>query len=297
MDHIAIALTDDAALRVYAAITTDTVKEAQILHKSYPVATAALGRTLTAGAIMGAMLKGDKGSITIQIKGDGPLGTIIVVSDSKSNVRGYVSNPDISMPPRADGKLDVGGGVGKNGFVNIVRDLGMGKPYAGHIELVSGEIAEDLTKYFAVSEQIPTAMALGVLVDTDGSVAASGGFIVQLMPGFGYGDDEIITRLEETIKTLPSVTKMIADGADGEGIINALLEGTPYNVLEKRGVRYKCGCSYKRVERALISIGEKDLLSLIEDGIDAVIDCNFCDKKYVFSVEHLKALLRKCRKS
>lgn len=293
-DNIAIAITNDAALRVYAAVTTQTVAEAQRLHNSYPLATAALGRTLTAAAMMGAMLKNDKGSVTIQIKGDGPLGSIIAVSGADSNVRGYASNPDVVLPPRADGKIDVGGGVGKNGFINVIRDIGTGTPYSGHVELVSGEIAEDLTSYYAVSEQIPTAMGLGVLVGTDGIPQAAGGFIVQLMPGVGENDEKIIGKVEDTLKTMPSVTDMISDGSGSDDIIARILGGIEFNVLEHRRVGYRCNCSTGRVEKTLVSIGRKDLQSLIDEGNETEVNCSFCDKKYVFTPKQLGELMKRC---
>lgn len=296
LDNIAIALTNDAALRVYSAVTTDMSVQAQKLHKSYPVATAALGRTLTAASMMGAMLKSENTSITIQIKGNGPLGAILAVSDDKSNVRGYVSNPDVEMPLRGDGKLDVGGAVGKEGFVNVVRENPMGQPYSGSVALVSGEIAEDITSYYAISEQIPTAMGLGVLVGTDGVPIASGGFLIQLMPGTGENDAKILEEVENNLKLLPSVTDMVKSGLGTDGIIERLLKGIDYNILENRKVGYKCNCSVQRVERALISIGEKDLQSLVDEGKESEVNCSFCDKKYVFSMAQLSDLLRRSKK-
>ncbi len=296
-DKISIALTNDGALRVYAAVTTSLVSEAQRLHNTYPVATAALGRTLTAAAMMGAMLKNDTGSITLQFKGDGPLGTILAVTTAKSEVRGYVANPDVDLPLKQNGKLDVGAGVGKNGFLNVVRDSGVSsQPYTGQVELVTGEIAEDLTYYYAISEQIPTAMALGVLVDVDLSAKAAGGFIIQLMPGSGLDDEKIIGTIEAHLKTIPSVSEMIHSGIDAEGIIAKIMGELEYNILDERTPTYKCNCSTTRVEGALISIGAGDLQSLIDEQQEITVDCSFCDKKYVFSANDIESLLKKCSK-
>ena len=295
-DKISIALTNDGALRVYAAVTTSLVSEAQRLHNSYPIATAALGRTLTAAAMMGAMLKNDVGSITIQFKGDGPLGTILAVTTANSEVRGYVANPDVELPLKQNGKLDVGTGVGKNGFLNVVRDSGVGQPYTGQVELVTGEIAEDLTYYYAISEQIPTAMALGVLVDVDLSAKAAGGFMIQLMPGSGLDDENIIDTIEAHLKTIPSVSEMIDSGIDAEGIIAKIMGELEYNILDESTPTYKCNCSTARVEGALISIGASDLQSLIDEQNGTTVDCSFCDRKYVFSASDIENLLKKCSK-
>jgi len=295
-DKISIALTNDGALRVYAAVTTSLVSEAQRLHNSYPIATAALGRTLTAAAMMGAMLKNDAGSITVQFKGDGPLGTILAVTTANSEVRGYVANPDVELPLKQNGKLDVGTGVGKNGFLNVVRDSGVGQPYTGQVELATGEIAEDLTYYYAISEQIPTAMALGVLVDVDLSAKAAGGFMIQLMPGTGLDDENIIDTIEAHLKTIPSVSEMIDSGIDAEGIIEKIMGELEYNILDERTPTYKCNCSTARVEGALISIGASDLQSLIDEQNGTTVDCSFCDRKYVFSANDIENLLKKCSK-
>lgn len=296
MDNIAIAITNDGALRMYAAITTDMVRQAQKMHNSYPVATAALGRTLTGAAMMGAMLKNPNGSITIQIKGDGPLGLVLAVTDADSNVRGYASNPDVDLPLRKDGKLDVGGGVGREGYLNVIYDQGEGEPYSGMVNLVSGEIAEDLTAYYAESEQTPTAIGLGVLVGVTGVPEVAGGFMVQLMPGKGPDDDKILTKIEENIRNMPSITKMISSGLSTDEIIATVLEGLEHNVLEHRQTSYRCNCSVQRVEGALVSIGSKDLQSLIDEGGQTEVNCSFCDKKYSFDTAQLQVLLRKSKK-
>lgn len=294
MDKIAIALTEDAALRVYAAVTTDLVSAAQGYHHTFPVATAALGRVLTAGAIMGAMEKDPNTSLTIQFKGDGPLGTILAVANAESQVRGYVMHPDVNLPLRGDGKLDVGGGVGKNGFLSVVKDFGKGEPYTGQVAIVTGEIAEDLTYYYAASEQTPTAMSLGVLVDTDLTPKAAGGYVIQLMPGHGPDDDKITAMVEERIKQLPPISTMVDNGLTPEEIIAHILGEIRYTIIDTRTPKYQCNCSKQRVEKALISIGRKDLQSLIDENHGTEVQCNFCDKAYAFSAEDIEKLLKKC---
>ena len=246
----------DGAIRVFAAVSTDLVNEAQRIHHTYPVATAALGRTLTAAAIMGAGLKNEDDSITIQFKGDGPIERVIAVTDAKSCVRGYVGNPYVDLPLSEKGKLDVGRAVGK-GQLSVVRDLGLKEPYIGQVPIVTGEIAEDLTYYYAASEQIPTAMSLGVLVGTDNRAIAAGGFMLQLMP---EADEALAAALEEKMKTIPPVTKMITDGMTAENILFAVTDG--FDMLMDNHIitpEYRCKCSKERMERALISIGKEEL--------------------------------------
>lgn len=282
----------DGAVRVFVAITTDLVNRAHEIHHTYPVATAALGRTLTAAAIMGAGMKNETDTTTIQFKGDGPLGSIVAVTDSHSHVRGYVANPFVDLPLNKKGKLDVGGGVGK-GYLNVIRDLGMKEPYAGQVPIATGEIAEDLTFYFARSEQIPTAIALGVLVDTDSSVKAAGGFMIQLMP---EATEDIAIKLEEKMKTIEPVTQMIDSGMSAEDIFFHITEDFDMLMENKPIVpMYECKCSKERMERALISIGKKELEDLIEDQGEAELTCQFCDKKYTFSKEALEELLKKAK--
>lgn len=296
-DKISVALTDNAAMRIYAAVTTDVVAEAQKIHKTLPLATAALGRTLTAGALMGAMQKDENVSLTVQFKGDGPLGTVVVVADSHSNVRGYVQNPQADLPLRPDGKIDVGNGIGKNGYLSVIRDLGKGtQPYIGQVEITTGEIAEDLTYYYATSEQIPTAISLGVLVDRDYSVKAAGGYVIQMMPGWSPDDEQLITAIEKRLGEIPPVSTMVDKGFTPEEIIKEILDGVmPYHILKEETPAYKCNCSKKRVESALISIGKKDLSSLMEDD-GTEVNCNFCDKVYKFSSQDIAELLKKCTK-
>lgn len=295
-DKIAVALTDNAAMRIYAAVTTDIAAEAQRIHKTLPLATAALGRTLTAGALMGAMQKDENVSITIQFKGNGPLGTVLVVADSSSNVRGYVQNPHADLPLRADGKIDVGNGIGKNGYLSVIRDLGQGtQPYIGQVEITTGEVAEDLTYYYATSEQTPTAISLGVLVDRDYTVKAAGGYVIQMMPGWSPEDEQIISAIEKRLGEIPSVSTMVDKGYSPEDIIKEILVDIPYHILKEETPEYKCNCSKARVESALISIGKKDLNSLLEDN-GTEVNCNFCDKIYKFTTQDIEELIKKCTK-
>lgn len=279
----------DGAIRVFAAITTDLVNDAQRIHHTYPVATAALGRLLTGAAIMGtAGLKNETDSMTLQIKGEGELSTLVAVTDCHSRVRGYVSNPFINRPLNGNGKLDVGGAIG-GGYLSVVRDLGMKEPYAGQIPLVSGEIAEDLTYYYAKSEQIPTSIALGVLVNTDNSVIASGGFMIQLMP---EATEDMAVQLENILKSIPPVTTMIKDGMTAEDILFRVTEGFSM-ICENKAVtpKYECTCSKERMEKALISIGRDELQAVIDEQGEAELTCQFCDNKYLFSKQELQSLL------
>lgn len=282
----------DGAIRVFAAVSTDLVNEAQRIHHTYPVATAALGRTLTAAAIMGAGLKNEDDSITIQFKGDGPIERVIAVTDAKSCVRGYVGNPYVDLPLNEKGKLDVGRAVGK-GQLSVVRDLGLKEPYVGQVPIVTGEIAEDLTYYYAASEQIPTAMSLGVLVGTDNSAIAAGGFMLQLMP---EADEALAAELEEKMKTIPPVTKMITDGMTAEDILFAVTDG--FDMLMDNHIitaEYRCKCSKERMERALISIGKEELESIIKEQGEAELSCQFCDNKYRFTKAELEELLKEAK--
>lgn len=283
----------DGAIRVFAAVTTDLVNEAQRIHHTYPVATAALGRLLTGAAIMGAAgLKNETDSMTVQIKGEGEITNLVAVTDCHSRVRGYVSNPYVDRPLNNKGKLDVGGAIG-GGYLSVVRDLGLKEPYVGQIPLVSGEIAEDLTYYYAKSEQIPTSVALDVLVDTDNSVIAAGGFMIQLMP---EATEEMAVQLEDILKELPPVTTMIKEGMTAEDILFRVTEGFSM-VCENKAVvpEYKCTCSKERMEKALISIGKKELEELIEDQGEAELTCQFCDNKYHFNKQELEDLLEKAK--
>jgi len=295
-DKIAVALTDNGGFRIYAAVTTELVREAAKGHKCLPVASAALGRTLTATAIMGAMMKEDDATVTVQVKGDGPLGTVLTVGNSRAEVKGYIQNPAVILPLNSKGKLDVGGGIGK-GYLSVVRDNGKnGGQYTGQVELVSGEIAEDLTYYYATSEQIPTAMALGVLVDVDNIPKCAGGYVIQMMPGHDPDDEKIITEIENNIASLPSVSKMVEMGYSPEDIIAAVMGSVKFGILNEKTPSYKCDCSTARVERALVSIGKKDLQSIIDDGKGTEVDCHFCNKTYKFTTDELKELLKSCKR-
>ena len=288
MDTLVRGSSMDGTIRIFCAVTTDMVNEAHKIHGTYPVATAALGRLLTGAALMGATLKNKSDSITLQVRGDGPLGALTAVTDSRSHVRGCVDDPLVERPLNAKGKLDVGGGVG-HGTLSVIRDLGLKEPYIGQVPLVSGEIAEDLTAYFASSEQVPTAVALGVLVDTDNTAIAAGGFIVQMMPG---STDEMADKLEKTLNELPPVTTMVHDGMSAADMLFKLCDG--FDMLMDNNVvhpEYECKCSRERMEKALISLGKKELRDIIDEQGSAELVCHFCNSKYNFTKEELEALL------
>ncbi|WP_353107045.1 Hsp33 family molecular chaperone HslO [Acetoanaerobium noterae] len=284
MSYILRGTSKNHGIRIFAADTTSMVEEARRLHNTSPVASAALGRALTASSIMGIMMKGDNDKLTLSINGKGPLGTIVCVADSKGTVKGYVSNPLVDIPSRADGKLDVGSAVGINGLVTIIKDMGMKEPYTGQYPLVNGEIAEDLTAYYAYSEQQPSAIALGVLVDVDYSIKAAGGFIVQLMP---EAEEKDIDILEKNLSQITSVSHLIDDGKTPEDLINLVLKDLEPMIYEKIPVSYKCDCSRERIEKALISIGKKDLDEIIKEDKLAEISCHFCNTVYNFNEAEL----------
>ena len=288
MDEIIRMMTGDGMVKAVAVIGKDMVERARQIHKTLPVATAALGRTLMAASMMGDMLKEKDGSVTLQIKGGGPLGAITAVSDSRGNPRGYLQNGQVDIPRKYQGKLDVGTAVGSSGSLTVMKDMGLKEPYIGSVQLVSGEIAEDITAYFVESEQVPTACALGVLVDKDQSVAAAGGYLVQLLPG---ADESAIQRLEESIARLGPVTDALHGGADAVQLLERVLEGQEPELLERRPVAYKCYCSRERVSRAIISMGKEEMQSLIEEQGGAELTCQFCDKVYRFTKEDLQELL------
>lgn len=287
-DEIVRAITADGMVKATAITGRALVERARTIHTLLPMATAALVRALMGASMMGDMLKEEKGAVTLQIKGGGPLGTVLAVSDHQGNVRGYVQNPHVDLMEKYPGKLDVGAAVGQDGTLTVIKDLGMKEPYVGSIGLFSGEIADDLAMYFVESEQIPTACALGVLVGTDQSVTAAGGYLIQLLPGAG---EETITRIEEGVKRLGPVSPALERGLDGEGLLRAVLEGTQLEILEKHPVEYRCYCSRDRVTRALISMGRGELASLIEEQGQAELTCQFCDKVYRYTKEELEELL------
>ena len=291
MDEIVRMMTRDGAVKAMAITGRDLTERARQIHKTLPVATAALGRTLMACSMMGDMLKGEDDSLTLRINGGGPLGTITAVSDSSGNVRGYVQNGQVDLPRKGPAKLDVGAAVGRDGYLTVIRDLGLKEPYVGSVALVSGEIAEDLTSYFVESEQIPTACALGVLVDRDQSVLCAGGYILQLLPG---ADGAIIDRLEEAVGKLGPVTEVLRGGADARALPERLLDGMEPELLERSPVTYRCYCSRERVERAIVSMGAKEIQDMIDAQGEAEVTCQFCDQVYRFSREELEAFRESC---
>ena len=284
MSYILRGTSKNHGIRIFAADTTSMVEEARRLHNTSPVASAALGRALTASSIMGIMMKGDNDKLTLSINGKGPLGTIVCVADSKGTVKGYVSNPLVDIPSRADGKLDVGSAVGINGLVTIIKDMGMKEPYTGQYPLVNGEIAEDLTAYYAYSEQQPSAIALGVLVDVDYSIKAAGGFIVQLMP---EAEEKDIDILEKNLSQITSVSHLIDDGKTPEDLINLVLKDLEPMIYEKIPVSYKCDCRRERIEKALKKKKKKDLDEIIKEDKLAEISCHFCNTVYHFNEAEL----------
>jgi molecular chaperone Hsp33 len=283
-DYILRATACDGTIRAVAAVTTNMVREAQNIHGLTPVASAALGRTMTAAALMSRFLKGSKDTLTIQIKGDGPLGGIVVVTDSDANVRGYVNNPLVYLPLNEMGKLDVAGAVGRTGYLNVIKDMGLKEPYIGYVDLVSGEIAEDITYYFAYSEQTPSVVALGVLTNSTDIISASGGFIIQLMPGV---DEGAIDMIEGKLASLPAVTTLLSEGKTPEDILNMILEGKNLKIVEKAGCRYRCNCSRERMERNIMSLGKKELVSIANEQHGAEAQCHFCNSKYWFTEQEL----------
>ena len=288
-NEIVRGITGDGLVKAVAVTGQGIVERARNIHKLLPMGTAALGRTLMGASLMGDMLKEERGALTLQIKGGGPLGTILAVSDHEGNVRGYVQNPQVELMELHPGKLDVGRAVGTDGTLTVMKDIGLKEPYVGSIGLFSGEIADDLAMYFVESEQIPTACALGVLVGLDQSVTAAGGYLIQLLPG---ASEEMIAKIEAGVRGVSSVSHALARGMDGEGLLRAVLKDFDLEVLEKHPVEYRCYCSRDRVSRALISMGKKDLSELIEEQGRAELTCQFCDQVYQFSREELEALLR-----
>ena len=290
-DYIVRAVAADTQIRAFAAVTTEMVETARKHHNTSPVATAALGRLLTGGAMMGVMMKGEKDILTLQIKADGPIEGITVTADSKGRVNGYVGNPDVIIPANSIGKLDVAGAVG-HGILNVIKDMGMKEPYSGQVALQTGEIAEDLTYYFAVSEQVPSAVGLGVLMNKDNTVRQAGGFIVQVMP---FAEEATIAKLEQNVQKIQSVTTLLEQGHTPESLLEQVLDGFDIEINDTMPTEFYCNCSKSRVEKALISIGRKELNELIQEGKDVELNCHFCNTNYVFNVEELKEILSKCK--
>ena len=280
-DYIVRATAADHQLRAFAVTSKDIVEKAREIHNTSPVATAAIGRLLTAASIMGSMMKGEK-------ECGGPIGGITVTADSNADVKGYVNNPNVILPPNAQGKLDVSGALGP-GFLNVIKDIGLREPYNGQTHLVSGEIAEDLTYYFATSEQVPSSVGLGVLMDKDNHVRQAGGFIIQVMPDT---DDEVIDKLEARLGEVHSVTEMLDKGMTPEDILNYVLEGMDVEILETVPTQYKCDCSFERVSKVIASLGKKELQEMIDDGKPVEVNCQFCGSHYKFDTEQLKEFIK-----
>lgn len=287
-DQLVRAISKDGFVKAVAVSTRGLTERARQIHKTTPVATAALGRTLAAASMMGNALKGEGASVTLQVKGGGPLGTVLAVSDNQGNVRGTVDNPQVDLPLRPDGKLDVGSAVGAEGTLTVIRDLHMKEPYVGSVALLGGEIAEDLATYFVESEQIPTACGLGVLVDRDQSVLAAGGYLIQLLPG---ASEDIITQVEGGILAAGPVTALLHEDGAPESLLRRVMSDFELEILETSPIEYRCYCSRERMEKALISLGPEELRSLIDDQGDAELTCRFCDSVQHFSREELEALL------
>ena len=289
-DQIVRGMTADGFVKVVGITTRDIVERARQIHKTLPTATAALGRVLTAASMMGNMQKTEQGSLTLRFQGGGPLGTLLAVSDWQGNVRGYVENPQISLLEKYRGKLDVGAAVGADGTLTVIRDLRMKDPYIGTVPLVSGEIAEDITSYFVQSEQIPTACALGVLVDTDQSVRAAGGYLIQMLPG---APDHIVDQLERSIAAVGNVTSVLDAGASAEELLRMLFVGMDLRLLETEPVCYRCYCSRDRVASTLLSLGERELTDILAEGETVTVSCQFCDAEYAFTPDDIRELILK----
>ena len=289
-DYLVLGMSMDGFVKAVAIRSTNLVGEAARIHSTTPNATAAFGRALTAASMMGNMQKTENGSMTLQIKGGGPIGSIVCVSDATGNVRGYVYEPNVPFEEKFPGKLNVGATVGTDGTLTVIRDLQMKEPYVGSVPLVTGEIGDDVTAYFAQSEQTPTACALGVLIDTDCSVKVAGGYILQLLPG---APEETIVKLEEGIRKAGAVTPMLEQGMTPEDILGQVCGDLGILFLETTEVSYKCYCSKERVEAALISLGKKELTEIMEEGKPFPVECQFCDTKYIFTPEDIKNLLKK----
>ena len=289
-DKILRAMAAGQQIRAFAAVTENVVETARQRHNTSPVATAALGRLLTGGAMMGVMMKGEKDILTIQIRGDGPIGGITVTADSRGRVKGYVNDPDVMLPPSPKGKLDVGRAIG-HGYLQVIKDMGLKEPYSGQVDLQTGEIGDDLTYYFVTSEQVASAVGLGVLMNKDNTVNRAGGFIVQLMP---FAEEPVIARLEENVGRITSVTNLLLEENTPEHLLEVVLSGFDIEISDALSTEFYCNCSKSRVEKALISIGKKDLDEMIRDDKDVELNCHFCNKNYVFTPDELKQIRKKC---
>lgn len=289
-DYIVRAAAANTQIRAFAAVTTELVEEARQRHGTSPVATAALGRLMTGGVMMGSMMKNPTDLLTIQIKCSGPIGGLTVTADSRGHVKGYVYEPGVMLPPK-NGKLDVGGALGQ-GVMNVIKDMGLKEPYSGQTILQTGEIAEDLTYYFATSEQVPSSVGLGVLMEKDNTVRCAGGFIVQVMP---FIEDEVLNQLEENVQKIQSVTSMLDHGHTPEEMLAQVLDGLDLEITDTMPAVFSCNCSKERIEKAIISIGRKEIQAMIDDGKDIEVKCHFCNRAYNYSVDELKELLKKSR--
>lgn len=288
-DYIVRATAANAQIRAFAVTSRELVEHARAAHNTSPVVTAALGRLMTGGVMMGSMLKGDKDLLTLQIGGSGPVHGLTVTADSKGNVKGYADNPQAMMPPNSVGKLDVGGVIGL-GVLTVIKDMGLKEPYSSAIELKTGEIGDDLTYYFAASEQVPSSVALGVLMDKNNTVKQAGGFIIQLMP---FTEDEVIDKLEQKLSSVKPVTTMLEEGNTPEQILGIILGDLGLEITDTMPVQFHCNCSKERVEKVLVSLGKKELQNLIEEGRDVELNCHFCNTNYTFSVDELKEIQKK----
>ncbi len=288
-DYMIRATAAEGQIRAFAATTKEMVETAKNAHNTSPIATAALGRLMTAAAMMGSDLKGEGELLTLRIEGDGPIGGLLVTADGKGDVKGYAFNPDVMLPPNAQGKLDVGGSLGL-GVLSVIKDIGLKEPYVGQTQLITGEIAEDLTYYFATSEQVPSSVALGVLMNKDNTVRQAGGFIIQLLPG---ASDEIIDRLEAKLSGISSITSLLDAGKTPEEILTDILGEFGLEILKKMPVQFHCDCERSRVEKAIISIGRKEIQDMIDEGKEIEVNCQFCNKHYKFSVDELGEMLKK----
>ncbi|MFW5630407.1 MAG: Hsp33 family molecular chaperone HslO [Acetivibrio ethanolgignens] len=288
-DYIVRATAADNQIRTFAATTKELVERARSVHNTSPVATAALGRLLTAGSMMGAMMKGEKDILTLQIKCSGPIGGLTVTADSKARVKGYVNNPEVMLPPNSKGKLDVGGALDL-GILSVIKDMGLKEPYVGQTQLVSGEIAEDLTYYFASSEQVPSSVALGVLMNKDNTVRQAGGFLIQLMP---FAEERVIAGLEKKIAEIHSITELLDKEMSPEAILDYILGDFGLEIMDTVETSFYCNCTKKRVEKAIVSIGRKDIQEMIDDNEPIEVNCHFCNTSYHFSVEELKEILKR----
>lgn len=290
-DYIVRATAANASIRAFAVSSKELVETARKAHDTSPVITAALGRLMSGGVMMGAMLKGENDLLTLQVSGDGPVKGMTVTADAKGNVKGYAIEPQVMLPPNSVGKLDVGGAIG-NGILRVIKDMGLKEPYVGQTVLQTGEIAEDLTYYFATSEQVPSCVGLGVLMEKDNTVKQAGGFIIQLMP---FTDDAVIAKLEENLAEFSSVTQVLNEGKSPEEMLAILLKDMDLEITDTMPAQFYCNCDKKRVEKAIISIGKRDIKEMIADNKDIEVNCHFCNTSYNFSVEELKEILKKSR--